>query len=403
MGLTPGREQRLLRHSLLVIEVGLAVVLLASAGLLARSFVNVMHYESGFDSSNTLTGVTLLSRERYPSSGERIRNFVDQLLLRLKALPGVEVAAVTTALPLESYIPNGAILYEGVPIPPIGKWPTAAFTKVTPEYFRAVGTPIFRGRTFTLADNETSIHVAIVNRTFARQFFAGDALGKRFKTNTWGQNQFTAVTIVGIADDVRHSGLEHEVQPEIFLPMAQLPEGRINIALRISGDPGLLANAMREAVTAVDPEQPLFDIQTMEERVSSAVAQRRLIMSLIACFAMLAVVLSAVGVYGVFAYSVSQRAHEMGIRLALGASRRGSLRLVVMQAARLIVLGGALGLAVAFALSRFLASLLVGITPHDAVSFSLAWLLMTVVALLASTIPATDAARTDIVSVLHSE
>jgi putative ABC transport system permease protein len=115
MGLTPGREQRLLRHSLLVIEVGLAVVLLASAGLLARSFVSVMHYESGFDSSNTLTGVTLLSRERYPSSGERIRNFVDQLLLRLKALPGVEVAAVTTALPLESYIPNGAILYEGVP------------------------------------------------------------------------------------------------------------------------------------------------------------------------------------------------------------------------------------------------------------------------------------------------
>ncbi len=160
---------------------------------------------------------------------------------------------------------------------------------------------------------------------------------------------------------------------------------------------------MRKAVLAVDPQQPLFDIQTMDQRVASQVAQRRLIMLLIACFALLAIILSAVGVYGVFAYSVSQRTQEMGIRLALGASRRGLLALIVMQAARLIAVGGILGIAAAFALSRLLAGMLVGVKPHDAISFSFAWMLMTVVALVASTIPASAAARTDLVSVLHSE
>ena len=193
------------------------------------------------------------------------------------------------------------------------------------------------------------------------------------------------------------------MQPEFYIPESQSPSDTVNIALRSTADPILLANAMRKAVLAVDPQQPLFDIQTMDQRVASQVAQRRLIMLLIACFALLAVVLSAVGVYGVFAYSVSQRTQEMGIRLALGASRRGLIGLIVAQAARLIAAGGVLGIAGAFLLSRLLTSMLVGVKPHDAVSFSLAWILMTAVALLASTIPASAAARTDLVSVLHME
>ena len=211
-------------------------------------------------------------------------------------------------------------------------------------------------------------------------------------------------TIVGVADDVRHGGLETEVKPEAFVPMAlQVPQGKISIALRTWNDPASLSNAMHKAVTAADAKQPVFDIETMEERLSSATASRRLIMLLICSFALLAVVLSAVGVYGVFGYSVNQRRHEMGIRLALGASRNGLLRLIVMQAARLIVLGGLLGAGAALLLSKFLSSLLVGVTPHDAVSFWLAWALMTIVALIASTLPAADAARTDLLSVLHSE
>jgi ABC-type antimicrobial peptide transport system permease subunit len=194
-----------------------------------------------------------------------------------------------------------------------------------------------------------------------------------------------------------------KVEPEFYLSESQEPSYSVNIALRSTADPILLANAMRKAVLAVDPQQPLFDIETMDQRVSDLVAQRRLIMLLIACFAVLAVILSAVGVYGVFAYSVSQRTQEMGIRLALGASRSGLLGLIVAQAARLIAVGGVVGIASALALSKVLTSMLVGVQPHDALSFSLAWILMTTIALLASTIPASQAARTDLISVLHSE
>jgi predicted permease len=412
MRISPGREPRVLRHALLVIEVGLAVVLLASAGLLVRSFIHVMSYDSGFDASNTLTGVTSLHSGVVSMSGagtawrrERYLNFVDQLLPRLRALPAVKVAAITTSLPLDQAYDNGAIVPDALPLPPRGQWEVGLITDVTADYFRAVRTPILIGRAFSVADNETSQRVAIVNRAFANRFFAGDALGKRFKTNSGSlTGDFTTTTIVGIVEDVRHGSLEKEVRPEAFRPISQgAAAWTLKLVLRTAGNPALLADPMRAALTAVDAQQPLFDIETMEQRVSDAVAQRRLIMLLITCFAVLAVVLSAVGVYGVFAYSVTQRAQELGIRLALGASRPGLLRLVVMQAARLILVGGVLGVGAALALSKLLASMLVGVTVHDAVSFSLAWALMTAVALIASTIPAAQAARTDLVSVLHSE
>jgi predicted permease len=400
-----GRDQRLLRHSLLIVEVGLAVVLLTSAGLLIRSFVNVLSYDSGFDPSNTLTGVTLISGQQYDATKERIWSFVDNVLPRLQALPGVQAAALASALPLETIFANSAIAPAGVPVPPIGTWSTVSLISITPDYFRVVGTPVLEGRWFNVDDRDGAARVAIVNRAFAKQFFKGDALGKRFNTNIGGGSayEFKTRTIVGIADDVRHGGLEQEIQPEAFVPMAQVPQGRISIALRTRNNPVSLLNAMRTAVTAADAKQPVFDIDTMEDRLSSATAQRRLIMLLICSFALLAVILSAVGVYGVFAYSVNQRSHEMGIRLALGASRNGLLRLIVMQAARLIVLGGALGAGAALLLSRLLASLLVGVKPHDPVSFWAAWALMTIVALIASSLPAADAARTDLLSVLHSE
>jgi predicted permease len=406
--ISSGREQRLLRHALLIIEVGLAVVLLSSAGLLVRSFVNVLRYDSGFDPGHMLTGVTELTNQLYwgDAGADRIRNLLDELMPRLQALPGVEAAAVTTALPLQ---PTESGRTTVIFNPTMASWkehvPLSFRISVTPDYFRAVSTTIFKGRAFSAGDNKTSPRVAIVNRAFAKRFFAGDALGKRFAL--WGAaqhpNPFTWITVVGIADDVRHSGLEQEVQPEFFVPMSQFPDIHLNIALRTANDPATLTDALRHAFTAVDREQPIFDIETMDQRVSDAIARRRLIMLLIVCFALLAVVLSAVGVYGVFAYSVNQRRHEMGIRLALGASRKRLLRLVVMQAARLIVLGGLFGAGTALLLSKLLTSLLVGVTPHDATSFWLAWALMTTVALIASTLPAADAARTDLLSVLHSE
>jgi len=402
MRVTQAPEQRLLRHSLLILEVALAVVLLASAGLLVRSFVNVMRYDSGFDPSNILTGTTLLNGPRYAAGGESVRRFIQQLLPRLQALPGVQSAAIASALPLQQA--GSTPISFGSPgnLPPLGHRQVTTIISVTPDYFRLVATPILRGRAFSVNDTATSPPVVIVSRAFASHFFGGDALGKQFNEISWA-NHSTRVTIVGIAEDIRHKGIEQQVQPEFYVPESQYALSDLTIAIRSIADPILLANAMRQAVLAVDPQQPLFDIQTMDQRVASQVAQRRLIMLLIACFAALAVILSAVGVYGVFAYSVSQRTHEIGIRLALGASRRGLLGLIVAQAARLIAIGCVLGIAAALALSKLLASMLVGIQPHDALSFSLAWILMTIVALLASTIPASHAARTDLVSVLHSE
>ena len=227
-------------------------------------------------------------------------------------------------------------------------------------------------------------------------------------TNILAKNHdsdFTPRTIVGIVQDVRYKSLEDEVQPAVYLPIYQVPLPRVSLLLRSDVEPASLASAMRRAVTATDAQQPLFDVETLDERVADAVAPRRLVMLLTACFTTLAVVLSGVGLYGVFAYSVSQRTREMGIRLALGASRARVMRLVSIQALRLIFAGSALGLGAAFLflLSKLLSSMLVGVTRHDPVSFSAAWVRMTSIALLASLIPAARAARTDLISVLHSE
>jgi predicted permease len=362
-----------------------------------------MRSDSGFDSSDTLTAVTLLNGPRYQNHNERVERFIDNLLPRLRALPGVKGAAIASALPLQETGSEAISFGAPVDLSPSENKPVVTTVSVTPDYFRVVANPILQGRVFTAMDTEASLPVVIVNQAFATLYFGGNALGKRFNRISWGNHVATTVSVVGIVEDLRHNGIERPVEPEFFLPEAQLALTDLSIALRSTADPTLLANAMRKAVLAVDPQQPLFDIQTMDQRVASQVAQRRLIMLLIACFALLAVILSAVGVYGVFAYSVTQRTQEMGIRLALGASRSGLLGLIVMQAARLIAVGGILGIAAALALSKLLAGMLVGVKPHDAISFSLAWMLMTVVALVASTIPASAAARTNLVSVLHSE
>jgi predicted permease len=403
--MSSGREQRLLRHGLLIAEIGLGVVLLSAAGLLIRSFANVLRNDSGFDARQSLTGVVQLQRDT-PSA--TVKAFVDQLLPRLRAIPGVRTAAITSALPLDKMFgcPNTNLAFGEGPLPPRPARRGGCAISITADYFHAAGTPVLKGRYFNDADNTESAPVAIVNQEFARLYFNGDVLGQRFRTNILAKNyaiEFTDRTIVGIARDVRYNSLEDDVQPVIYLPMDQVPLPRINLLLRSDVEPASLASAMRRAVTATDAQQPLFEVETMEERVRDAVAPRRLVMLLTACFAMLAVVLSGVGVYGVFAYSVSQRTREMGIRQAVGASRARVVRLVSVQALRLILTGSALGLGAAFLLSKWLASMLVGVSGHDAVSLSAAWALMTVIALLASMIPAAQAARTDLISVLRSE
>lgn len=400
--ISAGRQQRRLRSILLMAEIGLAVVLLTGAGLLIRSFVNVLRSDSGFEPRQCLTAQM---QRNHPNPPDKLRGFVQQLLPRLQALPGVQTAAITSALPLQDIGPNTAVLPADGPAPPPAETQVSCAVSISPEYFRAADTRLLKGRPFNSDDKADSALVAIVNQAFARHYFSGDALGKRFRTNigTKGIGQFDRRTIVGIVQDVRYNGAEGHVQPVIYLPIEQMPPLNVDILLRTTVEPGSLASAVRKAVTDTDPEQPLFDMQTMEERISQLVAQRRLIMVLIASFAVLALLLAGVGVYGVFTYWVSQRRQEMGIRLALGSSRRGLLRMIVMQSMRLVLAGGIAGIAGAWFLDRFLASTLVGVKVHDAVSLTLAWAVMTLIALLGSSFPALNASRTDVTSVLRSE
>jgi hypothetical protein len=398
---TVAREPEMaLRGALLVAEIGLAVLLLTGAGLLIRSFAHVLQNGAGFDPRQCLTAKV----QRNPSEElEKTKAFAQQLLPRLKAIPGVQAAAIGSVLPLEHDYQGRTLAFGDGPPLPVGQRPGALSIGISPEYFRATGTSLLQGRTFTSADNAGTVPVAIVSQAFARKYLNGDALDKQFRINLHGHDIFTPVTAVGIVQDVHYDSLETDIQPVIYLPFDQVPYGEVNILLRSSIEPASLTTAIRKAVLDTDPMQPLFDVATMASRLSQSLAQRRLIMLLIAAFAMLAMILAGVGVYGAFSYWVSQRRQEMGIRLALGSSRSGLLRLIVMQSARLILAGGIVGIAGAWFLDRLLASMLVGVKVHDPVSLSLAWALMTLIALLGSSLPAAAAARTDIVSVLHSE
>jgi putative ABC transport system permease protein len=400
---SPGRKQERLRRVLLMAEIGLAVVLLSGAGLLIRSFVNVLRNDSGFDPRQSLTAQIQRNRSEAP---EKLSSFVEQLLPRLQALPGVQAAAIASALPHQSCLRTPRLVFgDGPPLSYMVQ-PRACAISVSPQYFRAAGTRVLQGRPFSNEDNADTTSVAIVNQAFARQYLNGDALGRQFRRlsdHIEGHDRYTRMTIVGIVENVRYGGLTGTVEPAIYLPFDRAPQRELNILLRTTLDPGLLASAMRKAVVDVDPEQPLFDVETMDARMSQTVAQRRLVMLLIGSFAVLAMILAGVGIYGVFAYWVNQRRQEMGIRLALGSSRPELLRLIVMQAMRLILAGGVVGIAGAWFLDRLLASMLVGVKVHDPISLSLAWVLMTGIALLGSSLPARNAARTDLISVLHSE
>jgi predicted permease len=394
-----GRRHRRFRSALLVAEIGLAVLLLTGAGLLIRSFAQVLQNGTGFDPRQCLTAKV----QRNPSEEpEKTKAFVQQLLPRLKAIPGAHAAAIGSTLPLEHDYQGRTLAFGDGPPLPAGQRPGALTISISPAYFAATGTDLLQGRTFSHADNATAIPVAIVNQAFARKYFNGDALGKQFRINL-PRDGFKPFIAVGVVQDVHYDSLEADVQPVIYLPFDQVPESEVNILLRSSVEPASLTTALRKVVLDTDPMQPVFDVATMESRLSQSLAQRRLIMLLIATFAMLAMILAGVGVYGAFSYWVSQRRQEMAIRLALGSSRPRLLSLIVMQALRLILAGGAMGIVASWFLDRLLSSMLVGVGLHDPLSLSLAWALMTGIATLGCSVPARSAARTDLISVLHSE
>jgi len=400
---TAGRQRQRFRSALVVSEFALALVLLAGAGLLVRSFIDVLAIDPGFDPKNVLSMRVSLEGPHYADDKVAI-TFFRNLLARVEALPGVERASVSVSLPLVGWDGMGFITEEN-PNVPLSKGPDGNYQTISPDFFRTLKVPLLRGRFFTDADRERTTPVAIINEASAREFWPGaDPVGKRLKELSEGEHAPWR-TIVGVVGNVRRNDLVDPPRPEHYVPFTQLPWSLRprELLIRASGDPARVANAVRAEVAALDKDQPVAEIQTLDRIVSNVLSVRRFSTVLLAIFAALALVLAAVGISGVMAYSVAQRTHEIGIRVALGARRSAVLKLVLGQGLRLAAAGVALGLAASLALTRFLATLLYGIEATDPLTFAGVTLFLVLIALAASYLPARRAMDVDPMTALRHE
>jgi predicted permease len=395
-GLSPGRQR--LRQLLVVFQVGMAVMLVIGAGLLIKSFWRLQQVDPGFKAEHVLSLSLTLPQSKYPDN-PKINNFFGQLIERISSLPGVESAAIAYDHPLQANW-GDAFAIEGRPAPKAGESPSANFEPVSSNYFRTVGAQIISGRDFTAQDDPDHPGVVIVNEAFVRRFFPNEpALGQRIQpgppNRIWSGKRLTSFEIVGIAHDVKSAGLNAESEPTYYLPAAQAPLQDMTVLVRTRNDPTSLVPALRQVVASIDPNQPITNIDTLERIVSDSIAQPRLNMLLMGLFGGLAMMLAAVGIYGLLSYAVTQRTQEMGIRIALGAQATDVLKLVLKQGLLLIIAGEILGLLGAFALTRLISSLLFGVTPTDVTTFVAVSGILAAVALLACYFPARRATKVD--------
>jgi putative ABC transport system permease protein len=398
--LTAGSMRARMRSVLVVAEMTLALMLLAGAALLIRSFVRVQEIDPGFNAKNLLTAFVMLPPAKYPEP-RRQAEFFREVMERIGSLPGVEWAGGADSAPMLSN-DAGPVSIEGHPEGPGEVKIQAERPKITPDYFRAMGIRLLRGRAFTWADNEGSPPVAIINEAAARQYWPNEeAMGKRVRLEDGSEPVWRQV--IGVVGDVRQDGLVQAGRPEVYAPLNQVPVPYMVLAVRTRSGPAAFAGAVRHAVMAVDKEQPLFQIQAMQQVLDDSVAGRRFQMSLLAFFAAIALGLAAIGIYGLMSYSVHQRTHEIGIRMALGAKREEVLRLVVRQGMVLAMIGVALGTAGALLLTRFLSSMLYGVGVNDPITLLSVAVLLSGVAALASFIPASRASRIDPTVALRHE
>ncbi|MDQ3816652.1 MAG: FtsX-like permease family protein, partial [Acidobacteriota bacterium] len=344
-----------------------------------------------------------LPRVKYPEP-ERQAAFFQQALERIRALPGVEAVGATNLLPLGGADRESTFKIEGYPVPAHGEEPDAMDQVISPDYFRAMGIPLRRGRFFTEHDTKDSQPVIIVNEMFVRRYLPNvDPLTKRVLLDADGDNPQPR-QIVGVVGDIRHDRLDAQSVPGYYVHYLQSPARRMDIVVRsVSQNPSELAASVRNAIKEVDADQFVWETRTMNELLSRSVAPRRFNMMLLGCFALIALILASVGIYGMMAYHVTQRTHEIGIRMALGAQVRDVLKLVVRQGMLMALTGIALGLIVAFALTRVMTSLLYQVSTTDPLIFAGISLLFILVALLASYVPARRATRVDPMVALRYE
>jgi putative ABC transport system permease protein len=401
-GLSEGLYRSRGRGLLVVIDVAVAAVLLVGAGLLINSFLRLQHVDPGFNPQHVLTFKLDLPYVRY--SGLRQTQFFERAIDRFGHLPGVLSASAVLPLPLDGDDVATFLTIEGQPVAEANR-PRAGYSWVEPGYFRTVGIPLIQGRDFAAADDLRATPVVILNQTFARRFFPREnPIGKRIKPGiSNGYKASPMREIVGVVGDVRQYGLASVPGPEVYVPLAQSPLGSMNFVVHTAVDPLSLVGPVRQEMGEMDKNLPFYGVKTFNQYLGQGFAQPRFLTLLLGLFAALALALAAVGLYGLVSYSASRRAHEIGVRLALGAEKRDVLRLVVGQGFKLTLMGVIIGTVGALVLTRFLSSLLYGVKPTDLPTFLAATLIQIAVALVASFIPARRATKVDPMVALRYE
>ena len=402
----PGASKLRFRQLLVVFQISMAVMLVIGAGLLVKSFWLLQRVDPGFESEHVLSAGLTLTLSKY-SEPEQINNFHKQLLERVSAIPGVKHATVAYDHPLTSnWIDSFQV--EGRVLPADSRSQSANFVPIGPEYFDTVGLKLVGGRRFTQGDDADHPGVVLVNESFVKQYFPNEnPLGQKMRPGPpgriWKNKKLTSFEIVGVVRDVKLAGLEAPSEPAYYIPASQAPLEDMTILVRTTTDPLSIVGALRQAVWSIDPNQPIANISTLEKVVDDSVAPRRLNMLLMGLFGGLAMLLSAVGIYGLLSHAVTQRTQEMGIRMALGAQVNDVLKLVLKQGMMLVVIGEIIGLAGALALTRLIRGLLFGVTPNDATTFVVVAAVLGVVALLACYFPARRATKVDPLIALRYE
>jgi predicted permease len=393
------RSARRTRNVLVVVQLALSVALLAAAGLLLRSFGNALDQDPGFRSDHVLIAGLTLPAAKYPDGAARARH-LRETIDAVRALPGIEAAGATTRMPFSGE--NAGIIFRIDGRPADGSELHAAWRSVDEDFFSAMRIPLLRGRTFTRADWDSTARPIVVDSAFERTYFPQGALGQRILLGYSGDDG--PYTIVGVVGSVKHFDLTLPAsKPTFYFDLGARAGESAYLAVRTAGAPGALADALRAAVRSVDPDQPLFNVATLDQRISGSLTGRRVPLVLIGLFAAAATLLAAIGIYGVLAFTVAQRSSEIGVRVALGATRMRILRLIVGDGGRLVAFGLGAGLVVAIALGRLLQSRLFGVGSVDPLSLAVVVVGFAAIALFACWLPARRAANTDPIVALRYE
>jgi putative ABC transport system permease protein len=409
-----------LRSSLVIAEVATTLILLVGAGLMIRSFYHLQKVNPGFSYEHLTSFSVSLPEKKYATEEQRDQ-FLTRLLENVRGLPGVESTAAASGLPLGNNGWQTSFIVEGRPIPPPAQTPLMEACLVTPDYFRTMNIPLMRGRYFNEHDNRAwlagrnlsklnegeraiaGVNVIVIDEEFARRFWPGeDAVGKRIRSGP--EDSAPTLTVIGVVGRVKMEALNHDSnRVQGYLSFAQMPFAGMTVITKAATDPNQLIAALRQQVKAIDPDQPIYGVRTMNEIRSDSVAPERLNLTLLTIFAGIALVLAIVGIYGVMSYSVTQRTHEIGIRIAIGAQPRDVFRMVIGQGMMLALIGVGLGLMGAFGLTRLMTTMLFGVEPTDPATFAVIAVLLTVVALVACYVPGRRATKVDPIVSLRYE